>query len=290
MTTLLKKYIGYDCPAYATYLPILYHQGETTFMNKNSICIFEYTADHPLQRHTAAQYVAISRSQYLVVRSVSTVGNYDYTIEYLFYLDGSIEVKVRVSGFVFATAWPASREKSKRENEYGYRVHDAASTSMHDHVLNFKADLDIAGTANTFERVSIEPYKKSCPWYDNDDSMANTMHIVRNPLSSETGLNWAANSGSMFVVLNNDSTNAWGEKRGYRIAPGTGMGTPPHLTIINLTRLGRSAEYAAKDLWVVRQKDTEPRSANPMNYLEPDDPLVDFGKFVDGEDIEQEDL
>jgi primary-amine oxidase len=290
MTILLKKYIGYDCPVYATYLPTLYHQGETTFINKNSICIFEYTADHPLHRHTAAHYVTISRSQYLVVRSVSTVGNYDYTIEYLFYLDGSIEVKVRASGFVFATAWPASREKSKRENKYGYRVHDAASTSMHDHVLNFKADLDIAGTANTLERVSIEPYKKSYPWYDNDDPMANTMHLVRNPISSETGLNWAANSGSMFVVLNNDSTNAWGEKRGYRIAPGTGMGTPPHLTIINSTRLGRSAEYTAKDLWVVKQKDTEPRSANPMNYLEPDDPLVDFGKFVDGEDIEQEDL
>ena len=40
---------GYDCPAYATYLPMSFHQGEKTITRKNSLCIFEWTASEPIQ-------------------------------------------------------------------------------------------------------------------------------------------------------------------------------------------------------------------------------------------------
>ena len=282
---------GYDCPAYATYLSTSYHAGDTTLTNKNNICLFEYTADHALQRHTTAHSVTISRSQYLVLRSVSTVGNYDYTIDYLFYLDGTIEVKVRASGFIFGAFYGSSDAiKLTKANEYGYRIHDAVSSSMHDHVINFKADLDIAGTTNTLVRVGIEPTTVSYNWEHADRASRNTMHLVNTPINEETGLDWPGNSGAVYIVLNNASTNAWGEKRGYRITPGTGMGTPPHLTILNSTSLGKAAEWAGRDLWVVKHKDTEPRSASPVNFIEPQSPLIDFAKFVDGEAIVQEDL
>lgn len=77
---------GYDCPAYADYLDVEWHQINETYRQSNSICIFEYTADSLLSRHTAQYSVTVSRNTYLIVRSVSTVGNYDYTISYLFYL------------------------------------------------------------------------------------------------------------------------------------------------------------------------------------------------------------
>ena len=283
--------IGYDCPVYATYLSTSYHIGDSTLRNKNNVCIFEYTADHPLQRHTTATSVSISRSQYLVLRSVSTVGNYDYTIDYLFYLDGSIEVKVRASGFILGAFYASSKDSNQsKPNEYGYRIHDAVSSSIHDHVLNFKADLDVAGTTNTLVRVGIEPISVPYPWEEAERTPSNTMHLTQKPIYEETGLDWPRNSGEMYIILNNDSTNAWGEKRGYRIAPGTGMGTPSHLTTLNSTTLGKMAQWATRDLWVVQQKDTEPRSASPMNGFEPANPLVDFGKFVDGERTVQEDL
>ena len=222
---------------------------------------------------------------------MSTVGNYDYTIDYLFYLDGSIEVKVRASGFIFGAFYGATElSNTTKSSEYGYRIHDAVSSSMHDHVLNFKADLDIAGTTNTLVRVGIEPASVSYEWEQADRSSRNTMRLVNTPVLEETGLDWPQNSGAMYVVLNKDSTNVWGENRGYRIVPGTGMGTPPHLTILNSTSLGKAAEWAGRDLWVVKQKDTEPRSASPMNFVEPYSPLVDFAKFVDQEAIVQEDL
>ncbi len=90
--------------------------------------------------------------------------------------------------------------------------------------------------------------------------------------------------------MNQNATNAWGEKRGYRVQPGTGIGAPVHLTILNSTTLGKGAEWASHDLWAVKRKDTEPRSSSPSNALSPLDPIVDFSKFVDGEDIVQDDL
>ena len=282
---------GYDCPAYATYMASAYHVGEHTLTNENNICLFEYTADHALQRHTSESSVSISRAQYLVLRTVSTVGNYDYTFDYIFYLDGSVEVKVRASGFIFGAFHASSKSNNETKlNEYGYRVHDALATSMHDHVINFKADLDIAGTSNTLVRVGIEPLTKSFVWDEASKSPRNTMRLTHTPVLEETGLDWPRNSGEMYIVLNNDSTNSWGEKRGYRITPGMGMGTPSHLTVLNSTSLKASAEWASKDLWAVKQKDTEPRSASPMNWIEPANPLVDFSKFVDGENTVQEDL
>jgi primary-amine oxidase len=71
---------GVDCPGHAEYIDMSYHRGGKMWTNKNAICIFEYTSDAPLQRHTTAFSATVSRNTYLVVRSVSTVGNYDYTV------------------------------------------------------------------------------------------------------------------------------------------------------------------------------------------------------------------
>ena len=130
---------GYDCPAYADYLGTPWHQLHKSNVNPNSICVFEYTSEALLSRHTAQYSVTASRNTYLVVRSVATVGNYDYTISYIFYLDGTMEVKVMASGFIFGAFYTAN--STKNEEKYGHRVGHALSSSMHDHVLNFKADV-----------------------------------------------------------------------------------------------------------------------------------------------------
>ncbi|KAF2766199.1 amine oxidase catalytic domain-containing protein [Teratosphaeria nubilosa] len=274
---------GYDCPAYADYLDLEWHQAYQTHKQPNSICIFEYTSDALLSRHTAQYSVTASRNTFFVVRSVSTVGNYDYTIDYIFYLDGSIEVKVRASGFIFGGFYTSNNTKS--EDEYGHRIHDALSSSMHDHIINLKADMDVAGPANDMVRLAIEPITKSFEWDQPEAKERNTMHLVEYQVSHETGLEWPKNSGEFYLVYSATGKNAWGERKGYRITSGTGMGNTPHLTFLNSTTLGDSARWAEKDLWVVRRKDTEPRSADPLNYFAPHDPLIDFTKIADGESL-----
>ncbi|KAK5171018.1 uncharacterized protein LTR77_004162 [Saxophila tyrrhenica] len=271
---------GYDCPAYADYLDSRFHQTTHSYEHPNSICLFEYTADHLLSRHSAQYSVTASRNTYLVVRSVSTVGNYDYTIEYIFYLDGAIEVKIRASGFIFGSFFAHTNE-----DEYGHRIQEALSSSMHDHVINFKADLDVATQENDIVRLAWEPLTKSYPWDGPEIEERNTMHIVEYPVEKETAMDWPKNGGEFYVVMSSEEKNAWGERKGYRIAAGTGMGSPPHLTILNSTTLGDSARWAERDLWVLQRKDNEPRSADPLNYFAPHDPLIDFTKMANHETL-----
>ncbi|KAL3419435.1 copper amine oxidase [Phlyctema vagabunda] len=72
--------------------------------------------------------------------------------------------------------------------------------------------------------------------------------------------------------------------------PGTGMGNPVHLVIQNSTALGKAAEWATMDFWIVKQKDTELKSTSQFNALDIHNPLIDFSQYVNGENIEQEDL
>lgn len=278
---------GYDCPAYADYLGSELHRSGKTEELPNNICIFEFTADHLLSRHTAQYSVTASRNTYLTVRSVSTVGNYDYTIDYVFYLDGAIEVKVRASGYIYGAFF--ANNPYKNNDEYGHRVHDALSSSLHDHVISFKADLDVAGTANDMVRLAVEPTVISYPWDQPYIKERNTMHLVEYNVTEEAGLVWPKNSGEFYLVYSADQTNAWGERKGYRIVSGTGMGNTPHLTIVNSTSLGKSATWAEKDVWVVRHKDSEPRGADPLNYIAPLEPLIDFTKIANGESLVHDD-
>lgn len=275
---------GYDCPGYADYLDSSLHRLGNMERLPNNICLFEFTSDYLLSRHTTQTSVTVSRNTFLTLRSVSTVGNYDYTIDYIFYLDGAIEVKVRASGYIFGAFY--ARNAEKNEDEYGHRIHDALSSSLHDHVISFKADLDIAGTANDMVRLAVEPVAKAYTWDPpNVKQERNTMHLREYPVEREAGLDWPKNAGEFYLVYSRDQKNKWGERKGYRIVSGTGIGNTPHLTVLNSTLLENAARWAERDLWVVRRKDTEPRGADPFNYIDPTDPLIDFSRIADGEDL-----
>jgi primary-amine oxidase len=69
---------GYDCPAYATYLNSSLYSEETSATYLENICMFEFDADFPIQRHTNTIFASSTKNIYFTVRFISTVGNYDY--------------------------------------------------------------------------------------------------------------------------------------------------------------------------------------------------------------------
>jgi len=271
---------GYDCPAYATYLNTTFYVDETTHTHINSICLFEFDADFPMQRHSTSKYVAVTKNIYFTVRSVCTVGNYDYMFSFSFFADGSIAIEVRASGYI-QSAYFAQNE------DYGFHIHDYLSGSMHDHVLNYKADFDILGTQNTVQLMQQVPISKSYPWSGGKNR--NTMALKRSFVENEDHgrFNWGQNSDTQVLVVNQDEKSPYGELRGYRILPYTGLA---HLTVERSSNLENAANWAGYDVQVTRHKDTEPRSAHPYNSQDVFSPPVDFDRFFDGESLVQEDL
>lgn len=150
--TAFQLVSGFDCPAYATYMNTSYYAGETIHTHPSSICMFEFDTGYPIQRHTTFSYVSVTKNIVFVVRSVSTVGNYDYLFDYEFYLDGSIHITVRASGYIQSSFWA-----SNMGAQDGFHIHDNLAGSLHDHILNYKVDLDVAGTANSLVKSTLVP-------------------------------------------------------------------------------------------------------------------------------------
>ncbi|KAI8241344.1 hypothetical protein K4K57_000053 [Colletotrichum sp. SAR 10_99] len=271
---------GYDCPSYATYLNSSFYVSETTHTHLNSICLFEYDADYPMARHSSQEYVTATKNVYFTVRSVSTVGNYDYMFSYSFFLDGSVAVEVRASGYIQAAFY------AKNEG-YGFKIHDNLSGSMHDHVLNFKADFDIFGTENSVQRMHQVPTTQVYPW--SKGKALNTMKVEREFIENEDQgrFDWSYNNQDQLFVLNQEVKNRHGEYRAYRILPYTGLA---HLTVKDSNVLKNAARWAEQDIMVSVRKDTEPRSSHPYNNQDVENPPVNFNDFFDGESLNQTDL
>ncbi|KAJ5022897.1 copper amine oxidase [Bipolaris maydis] len=270
---------GYDCPAYSHYLNVSQTTGETTYTQNDGLCMFEIDKGFPIQRHSWAGYTTVTKNIAFNVRAVYTIGNYDYMTTYQFSLDGSIEVAVRASGYI-SSAFYAQNE------DYGFKIHDSLSGSLHEHVITFKADFDILGEANSLLKAAIVPTTETYKWSNRTHK---TMKITKSFIENEDDgkINWSPNSGPIYAVVNKDAPNKNGEFPGYRMAPAASVS---HLTIEDSDVTRNAAHHTTHHLYATRQKDNEIYAVGAYNSLTPDDPQVNFNEYFNGESLLQEDI
>ncbi|KAF8887255.1 amine oxidase catalytic domain-containing protein [Gymnopilus junonius] len=289
-TAWLDRYFGmgaavrdmvphYDCPQEAVYLPASTYSMMGTVHVQRAICIFEQDTGKPLSRHTGdeeGEFGAV-KSYVLTVRSTTT-------FDYLFYLDGTIEVRLSASGYMQGGYWQPNQDA------YGGRIRDTSMGNLHDHVINYKVDFDIAGTTNSLLRTTTEVEEVTHPWLDDDWGQQHIQQkIVKEYIASEDDalLKHPPNFQGGYAMVNQDVKNRWGYPRGYAIHPGN---SPIHNTVIGSKRLLHNANWARYNLAVSRRKETEPSSSSMWNLQLSGAPAVDFHKFFDGENITQQDL
>jgi primary-amine oxidase len=284
MGTLIE---GYDCPWGSTFWNLTYHSGNGSVINTNSLCIFEADMNFPLSRHRTGasndygfSKLGTVKGAQLIVRAIATVGNYDYMFDYGFHMDGSLEVSVRASGYLQSSFYYPTQGK------WGPRIQQATQGSLHDHIITFKGDFDILGTGNSLQVSELKVVNQSQPWFP-ELGVFEQMELDVSIMQDEKQFNWAPNNQAMYVVLNPNATNAWGELRGYRIVPGR---SDIHLSTLGSPWSLKNSEFAKTHLAVSRQHDTEVFANSVQNANLPSAPQQDFTKFFDGEDIENEDL
>ncbi|ORY26996.1 amine oxidase catalytic domain-containing protein [Naematelia encephala] len=299
--------VGYDCPSEAVYLPATIHTAAGSSTRLNAICVFEKDSTKPLSRHTGwlKDEMGAIKGYELTVRSISTVGNYDYLFDYTFQLDGTIEIRLSASGYLQGGVW------NDKQADYGHQIRDTTMGSLHDHVINYKVDFDIAGTRNSLTAAMLEMEEISQPWVDEDWGRVSPIYrrrmievkadlrpisqtfsqqkIVRKKILTEddSRLEYPKNMEGNYVISNEDAHNAWGNPRGYAIHPGA---SNIHLTNLNCKRTQDNVNWAKHHLSVTRRHDNEPSSSSLWNIHLPGKPTVDFYKFFDGESLDQEDL
>ncbi|KAM0748227.1 amine oxidase catalytic domain-containing protein [Meredithblackwellia eburnea MCA 4105] len=278
--------VGYDCPTDSLYLPVTVHTSMGSVSRNRAVCVFERESGRPLSRHfgEAKDEMGATKGFEFVVRSISTVGNYDYLFDYTFQLDGTLEVRFSASGYLQGNYWDPLRDS------FGTRIRETTQGALHDHVINYKVDFDILGTKNSISTISLEVQEIEQPWFDDDWGTTNVQQAIvkRTHLNeSTTKFEHPKNGEGILLITNEDEKNAWGVPRGYAVHPGA---SNIHLTNLDNKRTLRNVQWAKKHAFVTRAKDNEPYSSSGWNMNLPGNPAVDFDSFFNDESVEQEDL
>lgn len=283
---------GADCPETSVFLDLfaVVDSSEVSAFY-GSICVFEQDLAAPAMRHYgknanfdgvgAATSIAASR---LVVRTAVTVYNYDYIMTHSFHLDGTIEVTMEATGYMQSGRW-----FDATDNTYGTRVHEHVMGSLHDHILGYKVDMDVLGTQNTFQTLSVAyAAADNNPFLPSSKTMkAITYTNVPDEDSSTFRVN--PDHPKYFNFINTDATaNKWGVPRGYRIEINSKANS---LQPFDTIEYGSAFSWMKYNLAVTQRKETEQHSSEhmlDMNVVS--NPLTSFDTFLDGESLLQEDL
>lgn len=304
--------LGLDCPEGATLLEgtiwmltagVAIISDPAAAKPAQLACVFESNGfEGSLWRHTQllSRRVSGRPAKQLVVRAVSTVGNYDYIAEVRFAEDGSIHVRNDFAGYpetdhaapyrdppatpsgltAVAVGWP---DGAPVQLDWGNRVRGDLVAQLHSHFCVWKVDLDILGEGNEFHvtRASVAQdgaYNKK---------VLKTLRVERE--DPDVPLVASAIAPSLWRIVNSNAPNpSTGTARGYAILieSGPAVQTLPPGHPFTIT-----GSFAKRHLAVARRKEEEDAATHSLDHYPITDPLLSVDRFLtDREDLTGQDL
>lgn len=158
------------------------------------------------------------RSRELVMRSIMTIGNYDYAVNWVFQQDGTLKVEADLTGIILAKGTEATDMETLSESDaYGTLIAPNLIGVNHQHFFNFRLDMDVDGITN----MPIEMNVVSLPaGLDNPAGNAFVMQAI--PLEVETAAVRDVNTyqSRMWMVNSLENKNQVGLPTAYALMPG----------------------------------------------------------------------
>jgi primary-amine oxidase len=244
--------LGCDCLGEIRYLDAaMAGERGDPYNVRNAICIHE--EDHGIGwKHVdlLAGLAEVRRSRRLVVSSIVTAGNYDYGFYWYFYLDGTIELEVKLTGIVTTIALDPSRQDEvpaevapTAVGSHATRITPELAAPNHQHLFSARLDLDVDGAANSVYEVDVraDDDGPGNPW---GNAFAAHATLLEDEQSARRTINPAASR--VWKIVNPSRHNAAGDPVGYKLVPGA---TPTLLARAD-SSIGRRAGFATANLWV----------------------------------------
>jgi primary-amine oxidase len=207
---------------------------------RNAVCIHEEDFGI-LWKHTdifngSAQ---TRRQRRLVVSSWATVGNYDYGFYWYFYLDGTIEHEVKMTGALFTAAYPGG------DHPHSTEVAPGLGGPVHQHLFSARLDMTVDGLANAVEEVDVSglPAGPDNPY---GNAIAKTVTRLRSEASAAR--RGDATRARTWRVLSTERVNRYGRPTAYTLYPDSA----PVLLADPSSSVHARAGFAAHHLWVTR--------------------------------------
>jgi primary-amine oxidase len=207
------------------------------------------------------------RARQLVLSSISTLGNYEYGINWIFHQDGCLEVETILTGIMSARAVPTGAMGHGRPR-HGHLVAPGVECVHHQHFFNFRLDLDVDGPSNNSvvelntKALSRTDFPSGRHAFSSEETTFRTEQDGKRQLNLATDRRWK--------VINTTVQSAPGQPTGYLLVPGEN--TVSHLPTDSPS--GRRAGFINSHLWVTPY---DPGQMYPAGYyvdqLKPEDGL-----------------
>jgi len=193
----------------------------------------------------------VRRSRRLVVSFISTVGNYEYGFFWYFYLDGNIQLEVKLTGIVS----PMAIESGSPPPPFANVVAEGVAAPHHQHIFNARLDFDVDGDANEIYEIDAEriPPGPDNPWWNAFRPKATRLdseRVAQREIDPSVSRVWR--------VVNPNARNGLGQPTAYKLVPT--MSTPTMFAHAD-SPIGRRAAFAQHNLWVTQYSPHERRAA-----------------------------
>ncbi|WP_242054840.1 primary-amine oxidase [Nostoc flagelliforme] len=181
----------------------------------------------------------VRRSRELVMKMTVAIDNYDYSINWIFHQDGTLEVQNELTGIVLAQGTAAQNQSE--DDSYGRLIAKNIFGVNHQHFFNYRLDLDVDGQANSVMEMNV----KALPM-DEKNPLGNAIAITETPLTKETAAvrDLDLKSNRQWMVVNADKKNALGAAPGYMLMPGENSMFLP----VEGSNIRQKAEFATHHL------------------------------------------
>ncbi|MCU1457065.1 MAG: primary-amine oxidase [Actinomycetia bacterium] len=243
--------LGCDCVGEIHYFDVNFAtEGGVPYTLAHAICMHE--EDYGiLWKHVDMQggTTEVRRSRRLVVSSIATVGNYEYGFYWYFYLDGSMQLEVKLTGIMSTMALAPGERPTN-----GSIVAPQLAAPYHQHLFNVRLDFDVDGPRNTVYEVDAVAAPAGP-----DNPLGNTILSVATPLRTELEAQRVVDPlrSRIWKIVNPEVRNGLGEPVAYKLVPAS----TPTLLADPTSSVGRRAGFATRNLWVTPYDRKEWRAA-----------------------------
>ena len=242
--------LGCDCLGEIVYADaLLVDENGNPYTIPNAICMHEEDF-RILWKHTNLMTgdVQVRRTRRMVISSIFTVGNYEYGFYWYLYQDGRLQLEIKLTGIMQTEAVGAEPAR------HGVLVDDDLVAPHHQHVFNFRLDLDVDGTDCRVYEVDAVPIPKG-----SDNPHGNAFISREKLLASEAEGKRQQNVGCSrhWRVVSASKTNRLGQPTGYALIPGASQ----TMFADQKSEVARRAGFGSAALWVTAYDDTEMHAA-----------------------------
>jgi primary-amine oxidase len=203
----------------------------------------------------------------LVISSIFTIGNYDYGFYWYLYLDGTIQMEIKLTGIVGVSAVTAETHNPSQSP----LIAQGLASPVHQHVFCFRLDWDLDGGANSLYESQIEVLPVSDTNPDGTQFQSVSRHLTDESLAKR---NIAPERSRNWKVVNPKSLNGLGQPVSYKLLP---VGSPSLLAADD-SAVARRGAFGKHHIWATPYTEGEFSAAGAHTVMHDGGGLPEYTK------------